>query len=210
MSDATAKLSSYAIERAVRLSYAQAMLGAIYAASTGGMFLIGYALRLGAGNVEIGLMSTIPMLCVGVQLLSAAVIERGVSRRALTLGGALLNVAGWALIILIPYCLARASSTVQLTALIGIITLVTLFAQVSGNARGSWVGDLIPESYRGTFFGRLTMYGGIIGAVFALVEGRFLDAVKHSGIGAFSWLFAFGMLFESPIIIHIDGELIAF
>jgi len=183
------------VERAVRLSYAQAMVGSIFAASTGGMFLIGYALQLGAQNVHIGLMSTIPMLCVVVQLLSSLLVERGVSRRKLTLTFALLNVFGWGLIILIPYLAAGKSLGVKMGALIGIITLVTLFGQVSGNARGSWVGDLIPERFRGTFFGRLTMYGGIIGTVFALIEGRFLDLVKSSGIGAFSWLFAAGMLF---------------
>ena len=77
-------LPDHEIERAVRFSYAQSMLSAIYGASTGGMFLIGYALALGANNVQIGLMSTIPMLTIGVQLLSAMVIERGVSRRRLT------------------------------------------------------------------------------------------------------------------------------
>ncbi len=192
---ATEKLPVSAIERAIRLSYAQAMLGAIYAASTGGMFLIGYALKLKANNVQIGLMSSIPMLCVGVQLFSAMMVERGISRRLLTLLGALLNVSGWVLIILIPYVAARAPAAAKIGALIGIITLVTLFANISGNARGSWIGDLIPDTYRGTFFGRLTRYGGIIGAFFAVIEGLFLDTVKHMGIGAFSWLFGFGMLF---------------
>lgn len=189
------KLPVQVIERAVRISYAQAMLSAIYGASTGGMFIIGYALKLGASNVQIGLMSTIPMLCVVVQLLSSALVEKGISRRLLTTLGALLNVCGWVIIILIPYLTANSSPGVKIAALISVITLVTLFAQVSGNARGSWIGDLIPAQYRGTFFGRLTMYAGIIGAVFALIEGRFLDVVKHMGIEAFSWLFAFGMLF---------------
>ena len=193
--ESTTKLPTAAIERAIRLSYAQAMLGAIYGASTGGMFIIGYALKLKANNVQIGLMSSIPMLCVVVQLFSAMMVERGISRRLLTLLGALLNVSGWVLIILIPYVAARAPVAAKIGALIGVITLVTLFANISGNARSSWVGDLIPENYRGTFFGRLTRYGGIIGAFFAVIEGLFLDTVKHMGIGAFSWLFGFGMLF---------------
>ncbi len=192
-------ISVKAIERAVHLSYAQAMLGSIYAASTGGMFLIGYALMLGTqtdptSNVQIGMMSTIPMLCVGVQLLTAALVERGVSRRWLTLLASVLNVLGWAFIIVIPYVAAQAPTSMKVGELIAVITLNTLFANVAGNARGSWVGDLIPESYRGTFFGRLMMYGGIIGTVFALVEGGFLDRVKQQGVHAFSLLFAFGML----------------
>ena len=182
------------VQRAIRVSYAQAMFGAVYGASTGGMFLIGYALMLGATDVQIGLMSTVPMLCIGVQLVTAVLVERGVSRRRLTVAGATGNVLCWLLIILIPYALATATTNTRIGALVAIITLVTLFAYISGNARGSWVGDLIPASFRGSFFGRLTMYSGIVGAVFAIVEGRFLDVLKHKGIGAFSVLFAFGVL----------------
>ena len=183
------------VRSAVRLSFVQIMMGAVYGASTGGMFLIGYALSLGADNVQIGLMSTIPMLCIGVQLLTAALVERGVSRRKLTFAASLGNVSCWALIILIPYALADGSPRVRVSCLIAIITLVTLFAYVSGNARSSWVGDLIPARFRGTFFGRLTLYGGIIATVFAVAEGAFLDVVKRHGIGAFSLLFGFGMIF---------------
>lgn len=182
------------VERAVKLSYAQAMLGSIYGASVGGMFLIGYALKLGASNVQIGLLSSVPMLFIWVQLVAAALVERGTSRRQLTVIGALGNVLGWIFIILIPYLLKSAPPAARIGAFIAVITLVTLFAYVSGNARSSWVGDLIPASFRGTFFGRITMYAGIIGTLFALIEGRFLDVVSRYGIGAFSMLFAFGIL----------------
>jgi MFS family permease len=184
-----------AVRRAIRLSYLQVMLGAIYGASTGGMFLIGYALRLGATDVQIGLMSTVPMLCIGVQLATALLIERGVSRRRLTFLAALLNVAGWGLIILIPYAAAELAPTAKVGLLIAILTVVTLFAYVSGNARGSWVGDLIPARIRGSFFGRTAMFGGIIASVFAIFEGAFLDVVKRHGLTAFSALFGFGMIF---------------
>ena len=39
------------------------------------------------------------------------------------------------------------------------------------------------------------MFGTIIGTIFSLVEGRFLDIVKTKGITAFSWLFVFGIIF---------------
>ena len=183
------------VRRAVSASLAQAMVGAIYAASTGGMFLIGYALRLGATDAQIGLLSTVPMLCIGVQLVTAALVERGWSRRRLTFVFSLLNVSGWGLIILIPYAAGGKGPDVQVSLLIGVITLVTLFGYAGGNARGSWVGDLIPARFRGTFFGRLALYGGLIAALFAIGEGGVLDVLKHHGLGAFSALFGFGMLF---------------
>ena len=182
------------VRRTIRLSYAQAMLGTVYGASVGGMFLIGYALMLGAGNVQIGLMSTLPMMAVSLQLPAAWLVERGVSRRRMTFLGSLGNVLGWLLIILIPYALSAAGAPAKIAALVTILVVVTVFGQIAGNARGSWVGDLIPASSRGAFFGRITMFAGLIGAVFAIIEGRFLDTLKSMGIGAFSYLFAFGVL----------------
>ena len=195
MSELSPGLSTDQVRKAVKLTYAQAMLGSIYVASTGGMFLIGYALQLGATDVQIGLMSTLPMLCIVFQLVSAALVERGVSRRGLTVGCSLVNVLLWGLIIAIPYAGAHLDGPARVWMLLSIVTLVTLFGFMAGNARGSWVGDLIPVRYRGTFFGRLGMYGSIIGTVFALSEGTFLDHVKTMGIGAFSLLFGFGVIF---------------
>ncbi len=188
-------VSDYEIERAIRFSYAQAMVSAIYGASVGGMFLIGFALQLGADNVQIGMMSTIPMLTIVVQLLSAMAVERGISRRKLTIASSLLNVAGWGLIAVLPFVLKDVSKDARIGILIGIITLNTVFAYIAGNARSSWIGDLIPAKRWGHFFGRLIMYAGIIGAVLAMIEGTFLDRLKKVGIEGFSWLFMFGMVF---------------
>jgi MFS family permease len=188
-------LPPHIVNRAVKLSYAQAMLGSIYAASTGGMFLIGYALTLGANNVQIGLMSTIPMLFVVVQLISSTLIERGASRRRMTLFAAALNVSGWVFIIALPRATAKASPDFRIAMLIAIMAVVTMFAYVSGNARSSWVGDLVPPRTRGLFFGRMMMFAGIIGAVFAIFEGMLLDRIKLMGLTAFNWLFAFGIFF---------------
>jgi MFS family permease len=191
----TPALPPHVVERAVKLSCAQAMLTSVYVASTGGMFIIGYALALGAGNAEIGMMSTVPMLMVVAQLVASALVERGTSRRSMTIVGSLLNVSGWAFVAALPFLMRHSSSHVKLVALIAAMGAITVFAHFSGNARGSWIGDLIPADMRGWFFGRTMRYAGIIGTVFALMEGTFLDHVRKMGISAFSWLFVFGMAF---------------
>jgi MFS family permease len=183
------------VERAAKLSYAQAMLGSVYAASTGGMFLIGYALALGANNVQIGLMSTIPMLAVVVQLISSFFVERGFSRKKLTVLASLCNVSGWAAVALLPVMVKSSAPGVRIAVLIALIAAINAFAHLLGNARASWIGDLIPADMRGLFFGKMTMYAGFVGVFFALAEGKFLDRVKDAGTSAFGWLFAFGMFF---------------
>jgi len=159
------------------------------------MFLIGYALRLGADNVQIGLMSTIPMLCVVAQMVSAATIEAGASRKRLTVVFSFLNVSGWAFAILIPHLFLGSSSATKVGILIAVITLVTFFGSMAGNARASWIGDLIPARFMSRFFSNIVLYGGIVGMAFALIEGAFLDVVKGIGLSAFGVLFGFGMIF---------------
>jgi len=183
------------VRQAIRLSYAQAMLGAIYGASTGGVFLIGYALKLGAQNNHIGLLSTLPMLCVVAQLFASMAAERGVSRRRMTVLSSIVNALGWGVVICLPAVFHRTDQNIQVHALIAIITTLTFFGHVAGNARASWVGDLIPERIRGTFFGQLNVYGGIIAAVISLAQGLFLDHVAGMGMPAFRIVFILGMLF---------------
>jgi MFS family permease len=183
------------VGRAIRLSYAQVMLAAVFGASTGGMFLIGFALQLGADNITLGLLSSIPALFVVLQFLAAWLVERGVSRKSLTVWFAFVGPLCWVLIGLIPLFHAALGARGSLAVLIGVIVLVTVAGQFAGNARGSWIGDLIPAERRGKFFGYCGMFAGVVGALFAIGEGRVLDYLKVHGLWAFSGLFFFGVLF---------------
>jgi MFS family permease len=183
------------VARAIRLSYAQMMLGAVFGASTGGMFLIGFAMRLGADNVLLGLLSTAPQFFVVIQFLAAFLVERQCSRKRLTIVFAFVTPLAWFLIAAIPFFEPVLSKAGGIAVLISVIILVTAAAQFAGNARGSWIGDLIPAARRGRFFGYCGMFGGIVGAVFAIAEGGFLDFVQSHGLLAFTALFLFGSLF---------------
>jgi MFS family permease len=183
------------VDRAIRLSYAQMMLNAVFAASTGGMFLVGFALELGADNVMLGLLTAIPSLFVVFQFVSAAMVERRVSRKTLTVAFSLVMPLCWFLIALIPLLGPALGRTARFGILIGVIATVTLAAQFVINARSSWIGELIPPRRRGRFFGRCTMFAGLVGAAFAVAEGSFLDIIRSHGLLAFTGLFFFGAVF---------------
>lgn len=183
------------VERAIRLSYTQVLLMAVFGASTGGMFLIGFAMNLGADDVWLGLISAVPQALVVSQFLSAYLIERGAGRKKITVAFAFLGPLCWLLIASIPLLGGSIGVTGRLMMLAGVISLAALGGQMAGNARASWVGELIPESRRGRFFGYSMMFGGIIGAMFAVAEGRFLDVISRQGLFAFASLFFFGCVF---------------
>jgi len=192
------------VNHAIKLTYAQVMLGSVFGASTGGMFLIGFAMGLGADDVALGLMSTIPQLFVVFQFAGAYLVESGFSRKKLTVWFSTLTPLAWFLIAAIPLFGASLGGRTSLVILISVIALVTVSNQFAGSARGSWIGDLIPAERRGRFFGYSAMFGGIIGAAFAIAEGKFLDVIKDYGLGAFTALFFFGTLFGlAAALLHI-------
>lgn len=180
------------------------MLGAVFGASTGGMFLIGFALALGADNVLLGLLSTGPQFFVVFQFLAALLVERQWSRKKLTVVFSILTPLCWLLIAAIPFSEGLLSRGGQFGVLVGVIALVTAASQFAGNARGSWIGELIPSARRGRFFGYCGMFAGIVGAGFAIGEGGFLDFVESHGLLAFTALFFFGSVFGlGAALLHI-------
>ncbi len=168
---------------------------AVFGASTGGMFLIGFAMSLGADDVWLGLISTVPQVLVVSQFLCAYLTERGVGRKKMTVTFSFVTPVCWLLIASIPLLGGSIGVTGRLMMLTGVISLAALGGQMAGNARASWVGELIPENRRGRFFGYSMMFGGIIGSIFAIAEGRFLDVISRQGLFAFASLFFFGCVF---------------
>ncbi len=183
------------VGRAIKLTYAQAMLTAIFVASTGGMFLVGFAIDLGADNILLGAMAGIPQFFVVFQFLAAWLVERGVSRKRITVIFSFVSPLSWFLVAIIVVFAGVMETGERLAVLIGIIALVTLSGHLVINARASWIGDLIPAEWHGRFFGYVTLFSGIVGSIFAIVEGKFLDIIRSYGLFAFMGLFFFGVVF---------------
>ncbi len=160
------------VSRAIRYTYGQVMLNSVFFASTGGMFLVGFAMKLGAGDFFLGLMTTLPALFIVSQLFGAWLVERGNSRKSLTFGFGLVAPLSWGLIAAIPllgtswarghlsFLKTANLPLIQLGILVAVLATVNMTQQVANAARASWVGELIPEERRGRFFGYAAMYGG--------------------------------------------------
>lgn len=209
-------LPRHVVQRAVKCSYIQAMLGTVYISLCGGMFVIGYAIKLGANNVQIGLLTSLPMFCVLVQLLSSVLVERGISRRRLTITWMIMSIVCWMFVIPLPHI--ELSRYLRIIVFLTIIGSSAAFSHMTNNTRSSWIGDLIPERERGHFFGKIMFFSGIIGALFAVIGGRFLDHTKNMGLAGFNYVFGVGMLFglltaifyipqsDVPIVPHEHGD----
>jgi MFS family permease len=167
---------------------------------TGGVFLTGFALALGASPRLIGVLAAVPLLIKLSQLVLSWRIERAGHWREAALRGALLGRAVTLLALAIPF-LPFAPPHGAL-ALIAVIAVSSLGAAIHEMAYLTWMAELIPESGRGAFFGRRARTAGLSGLAIGLAAGFALDRIS-GGRTPPAW--AFGMIFALGALAGLAG-----
>ncbi len=156
---------------------------------TTGVFLVGFAVALGASNVEIGMLAAVPFAVQFLQLPAVVLVERLRTRRAISTWAAGIGRS----------VLIAAAAAPFLGATAGIVTLIVCvalhqaMAAIAGCAWNSWMRDLVPEGEYGRFFGRRAAATTALATALALLCGLLIDSWKrvapaHSAI-AYSCLF---------------------
>lgn len=94
---------------------------------TGGIFLVAFALQLGASNTVIGLLSAISPLAELLQIPSIYVVDRIRKRRLIVVTASLVARLCWVPIILIPFFLSPGQGIFVL------IASIVLYLSILGN-----------------------------------------------------------------------------
>lgn len=168
------------LEVAKRLLVHDSGWATVCGALFGGVVLAGYALQVGAGPFEIGLLAAIPYLAQVLQLPATLYIDRHGRRKRLSvflLGGARLIILGLALLPLWPT--NSASVPLLLLGKFGICA----FSAIAGCAVNSWMHQLLAGQPLGQFFARRLLAGTVLGCVFTLGVGWL---VEHPPLGEVS------------------------
>lgn len=142
----------------------------------GEYYFAAYALLLNASDLELGILSTFPILIASIiQLFSINIMNKHKSRKK-----SVLLLAGLQGLMIIPIVLIYHMSDYRLTALTIFITLYSVFGWLANPIWTSWVGDLIPEKIRGRFFSRRQF--ATSSTVFAsfILAGLILSYAKES------------------------------
>ncbi|ODS40130.1 MFS transporter [Candidatus Altiarchaeales archaeon WOR_SM1_SCG] len=162
---------------------------------TGGVFLVAFALKLGASNFVIGLLAAIPPLAHLIQILAIYLVEKYRCRRAITVYAAALSRIFWLLIALIPFLFSIEAGLIFL--LIAVF-LHSAFGAVGGCSWNSWMHDLVPQHRLGSFFSKRMRWAVALSIPLSLAAGFFIDYWGKSFIGyelyGFSILFFLGFL----------------
>lgn len=139
---------------------------------TGGVFLVAFALKLGASNTIIGLLAAIPPLTQLIQIPSIYLVEKIRKRRAITVYAAALSRIFWLLIALIPFLFSVETG---LTFLIIAMMLHTGIGAIGGCSWNSWMRDLVPQDQLGAFFSKRMSLAVALSIPLSLAAGFYID-----------------------------------
>jgi MFS family permease len=164
-----------ASDRTFRLVLYDALASEAMGTLTAGVFLVGYAVALGASNVAIGALAAVPFAVQFLQLPAVVLVERLRRRRAIVTGAAAIGRSILIATVAAPFLGPRAG----VITLIVSIALYQAMAAIAGCAWNSWMRDLVPESEYGRFFGRRAAATTALATALALVCGLLIDAWKR-------------------------------
>jgi MFS family permease len=184
--------------RGLKLALYEAGLANVFTELTSGPRQIGFALLLGARDLQVGMLSALPHLANLSQLTASFLLELTGKRKALTLLTSGLGRLLWVAIILLPLSLFGSFSDIRSWAMVAIVALSALFIAMNNTVWLSWLGDLIPPRLRGRYFGRRNMVMAAVGMTVPLVGSAFIDTWKSwfnpQAPGGFVIVFSVGIL----------------
>jgi hypothetical protein len=165
VSNATGADHAETSARTFRLVLYDALASEAMGTLTTGVFLVGFAVELGASNSAIGVLASVPFFVQLLQLPAVVVVERVRARRAICvwtsgIGRSFLLAAAFA-----PVVAASAG----IGALIALLAVHQGLVAVSGCSWNSWMRDLVPEGEQGRFFGRRTAAATALATVLVLL-----------------------------------------
>ena len=160
------------------------MLGA------GETYLGAFGIFLQATTLQIGLLATLPQVFEAMaQWVSALTLDRFQSRRKVILFWVIFQALLWLPIAILPFLpLPRQIAAVSL------ICLAILYQSATGFIYPVWsslMGDLVPLTARGRFFGNRNRLTGMSSFIGLLLAGGILPFFKSAGLAATGFLVIF-------------------
>jgi MFS family permease len=162
---------------------------------TGGVFLVAFALKLGASNPMVGLLVAILPLAQLIQVPSVYLVEKYQVRQPITVYATAASITFLLFVALIPFLFAPRAG---LHLMVAALALNAIFSAVSACSWNSWMRDLVPQDRLGSFFSRRMSLATAISIILSLMAGICIDYWKKlfpsHEVYSYSFLFFCGFL----------------
>ncbi|OUL26681.1 MFS transporter [Nostoc sp. T09] len=194
--DSPPKISKQATRTSLKASTIDGVFATIFSNITGGVLLVNFLLQLGATPVEIGLLSSIPLLVNFLQPLGAYLADRTSSRHWYTL--AIFGPSRLLWLILVGgiawFCYSDTKSHQLVTWTLGIILITNILGALGGCAWFSWMAALVPPSLRGRYFGLRNSAASLANLLSIPVLGYGISVWPGGGIQGYGVLLFLGVI----------------
>ena len=157
--------------RGLRLLVREAAFSGGAAALTTGVILTAFALHLGASNIMIGVLASIPFLAQLLQLPAIVLVERLRRRKLIAV---LTSVAG-RLMLGVMAATAFFTGMIPLTIFLVAQLVLCGLGAIGSCAWNAWLRDLAPENRLGQVFARRTVWLTGINLILGLAAALALD-----------------------------------
>ena len=149
-------ISAEAMAEGQRALVRDAAFASLTGALSGGVILVAFALALGAGPMQIGLLAAIPLMTQAVQLPGIALVERLRQRRKIAVVVITLARLVILALALLPFV---ADLPNRLAWLIAAQFVICALGSLGACAVNSWLHQLIPRTGLGDFFAKRLFWG---------------------------------------------------
>ncbi|MCX6804058.1 MAG: MFS transporter [Candidatus Diapherotrites archaeon] len=160
----------------LRISIVEGMMASIM--SGGGMvFVVPFAVFLGANSFEVGLLTAIPaLLAAWFQIGSIKLIQIYKNRKSIVLFTVALQAVSWIAIALIPFIFPMQ----QVGWLIALTTISVVVGTIGAPLWQSWMRSLTPKEILGEYFGVRNALTGAVVFLATLLGGLALNLAEPS------------------------------
>ncbi|MFW9907258.1 MAG: MFS transporter [Candidatus Thorarchaeota archaeon] len=157
---------------------------------TEGVFLVGFALLLGAPNIVIGILAAVPSLVQLLQIPAVILVEKIGERRRVNFVTQLGNRLAVLFMALIPFLGSFSGSYLLLVLAVGI---QGVFSAIGAPSWNSWLRDLVPDAQLGRFFSRRMALTSFVAIIVSLGGGYFIG--EWYSLGAEASMLGYAILF---------------
>ena len=158
-----------------------------------------YALALGATNLHIGFLTSLPNLIGNFSQLYALKLMTKISRRKIAITAAILQALMWLPIIGIGalFFITNIKTPIVPLMLVLVYTILIIFGSFIAPIWSSWMKDIVPSHHSGKYFGMRHRICGAVALVSMLMGSFILDYFKKTNLFlGFAIIFFIAFLFR--------------
>ena len=166
----------------------------------GESFFSAFAVFLKSSNSQIGLLGSLPQTLGSIiQLFSERLLNLLNSRKRFVCISAFLQA-----LMYIPIALVFFFGEFSPYMLILFVCFYFIFGMIAGSAWSSWMGDMVNEEERGSYFSRRNTIAGFISFIALLTAGYLLQNFDKTQYLGFTIIFILAFLFRIISVIYLS------